>query len=93
MFFLREITKELNYYGSCRVIVVQGNLMRSEWPITAGVNNTTISLKLKVNTRDQHQAREKSRRKETVILIFRHLTLLTVESILLDIKNRIYGRN
>ena len=89
MFFLREITKELNYCGSCRVIGVQG----MEWPITAGVNNTTISLKLKVNTRDQHQAREKSRRKETVILIFRHLTLLTVESILLDIKNRIYGRN
>ena len=34
--------------------------MRSEWPITAGVNNTTNLLKLKVNTRHQHQARENS---------------------------------
>ena len=30
---------------------------------------------------------------ETVILIFRLLTLLTMESILLDIKDLIYGRN
>ena len=31
--------------------------------------------------------------KETVILIFRLLTLLTMESILLDTKDLIYGRN
>lgn len=43
-----------------RVSVVRGKLMRSDWSIAAGVNNTPKSSKLKVNIRDQHHARENS---------------------------------